>query len=160
MFTSGLSDVRERFLYVAAGIIIFYAFFRLIAEVFQFIHMRMDYLLDWVNWVEITMCVLSILFALVFHTDCLCHQEWQWQAGTIAVFLAWIDLIIFIRKLPLTGIYVVMLLDIFYTFCRLLLLTILLVVAFGLVFYMAFFEPDGGVSTSLISGLPTDCSFR
>ena len=69
-------------------------------------------------------------------------SEWQWQLGAIAVFLGWIDLIIFIRKLPLTGIYVVMFIDIFYTFCRLFFLSFLLVVAFGLAFYMTFNDPD------------------
>ena len=71
---------------------------------------------------------------------------WQWQFGAIAVFLGWLDLIIFIRKLPLTGIYVVMFVDIFYTFCRLFFLSLLLVIAFSLAFYMAFHEPDISVS--------------
>ena len=74
------------------------------------------------------------------------HRPWQWQLGAIAVFLGWVDLIIFFSKLPLTGIYVVMFIDILYTFCRLFILSTLLVVAFGLAFFMAFNEPDRLVS--------------
>lgn len=73
-------------------------------------------------------------------------SSWQWQLGALSLFLGWINLIIFIRKLPLTGIYVVMFVGVFYTFCRLLFLSILLLIAFGLSFYMAFNEPDIEVS--------------
>ncbi len=143
----GLSEFNEIFIYIAAVVVLGYAVFRLASEVFQFTQQRLDYLFDWVNWTEVAMCILSGLFAWVFHTDCLCPTEWQWQAGTVAVFLAWINLIVFIRKLPLTGtgIYVVMFVDIFYTFCRMIFLSALLVIAFGLAFYMALFEPDIGV---------------
>lgn len=78
-------------------------------------------------------------------------RVWQWQLGAIAVFLGWLNLIIFIRKFPLTGIYVVMFVDIFYTFCRLFFLSLLLVIAFGLAFYMAFNEPKFEVSYPLIT---------
>lgn len=40
-----------------------------------------------------------------------------------------------------TGIYVLMFFDIFYTFWKLFILTGLLLIAFGLSFYMAFFQP-------------------
>ena len=71
------------------------------------------------------------------------------------MFLGWLDLIIFIRKLPLTGIYVLMFIDIFYTFCRLFFLSLLLVIAFGLAFYMSFNEPLLSVSNmERHSGLP------
>lgn len=146
-FCTGLSDTSEIFIYIAAVIVFGYAICRILAEAFQFTQERLSYLVDWVNWLEVVMCILSGGFAWIFQTDCLCPKEWQWQIGTIAVFLAWIDLIVIIRKLPLTGtgIYVVMFLDIFYTFCRMIFLSALLVVAFGLTFYMAFFEPDIGV---------------
>ena len=141
-----MSGATEAFLYTAAVIIIIFGIVRLGMEFFQLLQIRLYYILDWVNWIEVTLFVCAIIFGWIFHTDCLCPQEWQWQIGTIAVFLAWIDLIIFIRKLPLTGIYVVMFVDIFYTFCKMIILSLLLVIAFGIAFYMAFFEPSIGVS--------------
>ena len=62
----------------------------------------------------------------VFHVDCLCPLTWQWQIGVVAVFLGWIDLIVFISKFPFTGIYVLMLVKILYTFLRMLILSVLL----------------------------------
>ena len=105
------------------------------------IQLRVAYWLSWVNWLELTLFTFSAVFVWVFHTECLCPMPAQWQIGVVVVFLGWIELIIIIRKLPLTGIYVVMFLDIFYTFCRLIILSTLLVVAFGLAFYMCFYDP-------------------
>ena len=90
------------------------------------------------EWMEIILFICSIVFVWVFHADCLCPLTWQWQIGVVAVFLGWIDLI---SKFPLTGIYVLMFVKILYTFLKMLIVSILLVLAFGLTFYLAFGEP-------------------
>lgn len=139
---SELDGGRGVFLVVAAIVVVVSSGVRILMELFQAFRLRVwKYFLDWVNWVELALFTCSILFVVVFFTDCYCPMRWQWQLGALAVFLGWLDLIIFIRKLPLTGIYVVMFVDIFYTFCRLFFLSLLLVIAFGLAFYMAFYEP-------------------
>ena len=102
----------------------------------------LHYVADWINWMEIALYILSITFVLVFRADCLCPLTWQWQIGVVAVFLGWINLIVFISKFPLTGIYVLMFVKILYTFLKVLILSILLVVAFGLTFYLAFTQPE------------------
>ena len=51
------------------------------------------------NWIEVPMFTCSIIFVSVFGTECLCPALWQWQVGTAAILLAWIDLINLIRKL-------------------------------------------------------------
>lgn len=135
------SGNRRRFIYIAAVIIIIFAVIRILMEAFQMIQLRLFYFFSWVNWVELLLFICSIIFVWIFHSECLCPSAWQWQVGAVAVFLGWIDLIVFIRKLPLLGIYVVMLVDILYTFCRLIVLTILLIIAFGLAFYMCFYDP-------------------
>lgn len=99
----GLSSVNRIFLIVAGSVVIVVALIRLMFEAFQFINLKAYYIFDWVNWIEVILFLCSILFVSVFNTDCLCPTRWQWQLGCIAVFLTWIDLIIFIRKLPLTG---------------------------------------------------------
>jgi len=90
---------------VAACIVIAFAMIRLIAEVFQMFTLGYFYLKDWINIVEVTLFTLSIIFCFVFTEKCLCPTSWQWQVGCIAVFLAWIDFIIFFRKFPLAGEY-------------------------------------------------------
>ena len=102
------ADIRTSttgFIFVAAIIVIVFAVIRLIFEIFQFIQLlpTLDYVKELVNWIEVILFVCAILFAFVFFTQCNCPMEWQWQVGVVAVFLAWIDLIIFLRKIPLTG---------------------------------------------------------
>lgn len=108
-FLEGLSSVKNVFLLAAASIVIIMAVIRLIFEMFQAISLKIYYIFDWVNWIEVTLFICSIIFVSVYRTDCLCPTDWQWQIGSVAVFLTWIDLIIFIRKLPLTGNLVLML---------------------------------------------------
>ena len=143
-----LNPNTMRFLYLSAAIVILFSIIRLCAEAFQLIQLKLRYFFDWVNWIECLLFSLAIIFAWVFNTQCLCPLRWQWQIGAIAVFLAWIDLIIIFRKLPLTGIFVVMFLDIFYTFLKMIILSFLLVIAFSLSFYMAFFVPGAQFEVS------------
>lgn len=144
-------DSQYWFLFIAAVIIVALGLTRLIMEMIQFILRRLNYIKDWINWMENLIFAFSIVFVWVFHTDCYCQYSWQWQIGVMAVFLAWINMIIFISKLPLTGIYVVMFLDIFYTFMRMVLLSLLLVLSFSFAFYMLFYKPDLQVLTPFAS---------
>ena len=160
MFTTSLTPspphhavinfARHRALLTMSVFVILFSLIRLLMEVFQAFQLRLvRYFLSWVNWIELLVFSSSILFVMTFLSDCLCPTIWQWQVGAIAIFLGWVDLIVFIRKLPGTGIYVVMFVDIFYTFWRLFFLSLLLVIAFGLAFYMAFYEPDVGFRVSV-----------
>ena len=130
------------FIYFSAIGVVILSLCRLVLEGIQFITQRSSYILDWVNWMEIVIFVCSIIFVWVFHVDCLCPLTWQWQIGVVAVFLGWVGLIVFISKFPLTGIYVLMFVKILYTFLKMLILSVLLVLAFGLTFYLAFTQPE------------------
>ena len=74
--------------------------------------------------------------------------HWQWQIGVIAIFLGWIVLIVFLQKWPLTGVYVLMFIHIIQSSLKVALLALLLITAFGLAFYLQFFEPTEMVSHS------------
>ena len=138
----GVSTVRQSFIYISAIVVVIVSLCRLVLEGIQCVKQRAHYILDWINWMEIVLYVSSIIFVWVFHVNCLCPFTWQWQIGVVAVFLGWIDLIVFISKFPLTGIYVLMFVKILYTFLKILILAVLLVLAFGLTFYLAFTQPE------------------
>ena len=140
--STGISEARQSFIYLSAVVVIIASLCRLVLEGIQFVTQFSRYLSDWVNWMEIGLYVCSIIFVWGFHIDCLCPLTWQWQIGVVAVFFGWIDLIVFISKFPLTGIYVLIFVKILYTFLKVLILSILLVVAFGLTFYLAFTQPE------------------
>ena len=70
-----LSSSREGFLIVAAIIVIISSLVRITFEIFQMFQLRVwKYFLDWVNWIELSLFTLSILFVFVFFTDCYCPR--------------------------------------------------------------------------------------
>ena len=137
-----MKGFKRSFLHGAAIIVIVFAVIRLFIEAIQFLCKHFRYFLDWENWMELCLFIATIIFVSSgLQSKCLCPESWQWQLGAMALFIAWLDMVLFLKKLPLTGIYVVMFVDIFYTFMRMILLSILFVVSFGLAFYMLFFRP-------------------
>ena len=142
IFIIDTESYERSFLRGSAIIVIVSAVVRLFIETIQFVRKRLRYFLDWENWMELCLFIATIIFVSSgLQSGCLCPESWQWQLGALALFIAWLDMVLFLKKFPLTGIYVVMFVDIFYTFMRMILLSILFVVAFGLAFYMLFFRP-------------------
>ena len=74
---------------------------------------------------------LSYLFSCVFYR---CSEDKQ-TIGALSIFCAWMALVLFIRKFPRLGIYVVMFTSIMYTFTKFFLIFLLFLVAFALAFY-------------------------
>ena len=152
---TGISGSHRNSLFLASAVVILLALFRLVLEFAQLVisikYRNLSYVKDWVNLMEIILSFFSIIFVFVYTNECLCVLDWQWQIGVIAVFLGWINLIVFISKLPLTGIYVLMFIKICFTFVKMLMFTFLLVLAFGLTFYMVLF--DSAANVSLIGNL-------
>ena len=75
---------------------------------------------------------LCILFSRCF--------VWHSSFGATAVSLSWIGLVLFMRKFPKLGIYVVMFTDIFKTFAQFFVVCFLFIVAFGLGFHILLFN--------------------
>lgn len=63
-------------------------------------------------------------------------QNWQWQTGALGIFLAWLNLVLFLRKVPRFGIYVVMFTDVLLTFARFFIVFFLFMLAFAFGFYV------------------------
>ena len=98
-----------------------------------------------VNYIEISMYSLSIHFVNINH-ECSCLSHLQWQAGIIAVFLAWLDLLTYFELWPALGIYIGMLKTIAKRFLSAAILAIVLLLAFSFAFFMAFHNPEFEVS--------------
>ena len=144
--TTELSCTSSSFVYTSAAIVILFALVRLVMEVFQFCYDRKSYISDWTNFPEVLLYTLSIIFAFVFWTPCMCPHKWQWQIGVVAVLLVWIYLIRFCAKFPSTGIYIIMFGKIFITFLNVIILSLLLLTTFAITFHMTFSEEQFQVS--------------
>ena len=97
-----------------------------------------EYWLDLTNMLEWTCYVLSVIFVLDFGpSDNLGVKEpWQWECGAVAVWLAWMVLLLFIQKVPIFGIYILMFVTVIKTFFRFLFVFGLFIAAFSFSFYM------------------------
>ena len=73
---------------------------QILLEFFQLFTNGFWYLKDWTNYLDIVLYFCCILFVSSAANNCACPMKWQWQIGCIAVFLAWINLLIFLRMGP------------------------------------------------------------
>lgn len=145
--------------YFLATFTILFATIRLLWQLFQLFMLMVRYgsrlrNCQWhYNWkeflsraffgiVRFLLFVFAIAFAFVFSSQCPCSTNGQWQVGVLAVFLGWINMITFIKLVPRLGVYVLMFLNVIYSFLKMFILGFLLVMAFGLAFYMLFRNPS------------------
>ena len=126
----------------AAAIIITFSLIRISVELFQIYYRHFRYFLEFENWMELYLYSSSITFVgFGLAANCQCPEPWQWEFGAVTLLIAWLNLVLFLKKFPLTGVYVLMFIHILTTILKILLLPILFVVSFGLTFYMLFFRP-------------------
>ena len=113
-------------LYFTALLVIISAVIRLIVELVQFGKRHYRYFLTVENYIELGAYISSIIFVSHFGHNCWCQINWQWQLGAIGVFLSWINFILFLKRVPLLGIYVLMFSSILWTFLKFALIAFLL----------------------------------
>ena len=123
-----------------AVVIVVIASLQLLIKAFQLFSLRGQYFYHLSHWLEPLPALGSIVFASISDTPCLCIPDWQWQIGILTVFVGWITLLLYFRRLPITGIYVVTFFDIFHNVLKVLGLLAVLLVGFGLSLHMLFFD--------------------
>ena len=130
---------REGFLYFAAILLMLMAVIYLVFEALQLFRRRLQYLLEYDNYVQVALFVCSFIFVVpTINNPCWCTAPWKWQFGAVAVFLGWLNCIILLRNWPVWGRPAAMLLNVYLNFAKLVYLPILLILTFGFPFYMMF----------------------
>ncbi|XP_033741695.1 transient receptor potential cation channel subfamily A member 1 homolog [Pecten maximus] len=139
LVASSTTPVHEQHIFAKIGkyVIIALSAWNLLRELLQIYQAKLQYL-GWENFIEWLTYVFALLLVIDFQE---CQRstgyrfDWQWSLGAIAIFLAWIDLVLFLQKFPRFGIYVVMFKDILNTFIQFFVVFFLFIVAFALGFY-------------------------
>ncbi|CAH3183153.1 unnamed protein product, partial [Porites evermanni] len=135
------NDLKESvpyFLWIEVGriVILALASWHILSELFQMFYQRRQYSI-FENLLEWAVYVLAIIYvADEFDVPLVnrCSEDKQ-TIGALSIFCAWMALVLFIRKFPRLGIYVVMFTSIMYTFTKFFLIFVLFLVAFALAFY-------------------------
>ncbi|XP_048004376.1 transient receptor potential cation channel subfamily A member 1 [Leguminivora glycinivorella] len=85
-------------------------------------------LVSWVLYICSTIMVLPTVVGI--------YTEIQFSAASITVFLSWFELLLLLQRFDTVGIYVVMFLEILQTLLKVLMVFSILIIAFGLAFFI------------------------
>ncbi len=133
---SGLSTTRVNFLYSSAVICVIFSIIYLLLEVIQLLRRRLKYLQEMENYIQVVLCVLTLIFVFPLGQNDWILPSWRWQIGAISIFFGWLNCIILLKNMPYFGVNITMLFSVYYNFLSLIYLPILLVLTFGFPFYM------------------------
>ncbi len=122
--------------------IVFYCFLNYILEIIQLTQDGYEYFQDIENYVQWTLYVTTCIFTLPFLFD----QSWhyQWVAGSISIFTAYLALLFLLGRFDIYGIYVIMFLEIMKTLLHVLSLFSILIFGFALTYCVT--RPFTGVN--------------
>ncbi|CAB3226223.1 unnamed protein product [Arctia plantaginis] len=106
----------------------------LIREAYNVKQQKWHYMVDPSNLVSWILYVSSTL--MVFPTMFGYFNDIQFSAASITVFLSWFELLLLLQRFDQIGIYVVMFLEILQTLIKVLMVFSILIIAFGLAFFI------------------------
>ena len=106
----------------------------------QFINRGWRYFKDLDNYLLLALYTSTVIFIVSFDNDNWVSTPLQWQIGAFAVFFSWLNLIFILKYMPYTAVPINMFLSICARFLKLIYLPILLVLAFGVPYYMVFVD--------------------
>ncbi|XP_057592299.1 transient receptor potential cation channel subfamily A member 1 [Hippopotamus amphibius kiboko] len=108
-----------------------FGYFKEVAQIFQ---QKRNYFLDGNNAVEWIIYTTSIIFVSPLFIRIPAYV--QWQCGAIAIYLYWMNFLLYLQRFENCGIFIVMLEVIMKTLLKSTVVFIFLLVAFGLSFYV------------------------
>ena len=102
---TGLAEGDLNLFRVLAVLIILLCIFFLVPQVIPILifHSRHTMTAVTFAFIRFLSIVLTIIFVFGFANDCWCAPPWQWQIGALAVFLAYILLILQLGGMPYFG---------------------------------------------------------
>ncbi|XP_066924796.1 transient receptor potential cation channel subfamily A member 1-like [Clytia hemisphaerica] len=126
------------------------ACFQIIKECIQCLYLGKKYLKDVVNWFEFILYGSTFSFMLPFimcqvggHENYKFLYDLKWIAGAISILCAWFNFLLYLKRAPFFGIYVLMFIEVLNTLLVVLAVFSILILAFALSFYCLFKLPYG-----------------
>ena len=112
--------------------IVVYCFVNFLLEIIQLTQDGRDYFSDIENYIQWILYITTTIFTFPFLFD----ESWhyQWIAGAISIFTAYLALLFLLARFDIYGIYVIMFLEIMKTLLHVLSLFSILIIGFALTF--------------------------
>ncbi|XP_016959263.2 transient receptor potential cation channel subfamily A member 1 isoform X1 [Drosophila biarmipes] len=119
-----------------AVVIVVYIVLNSMRELIQIYQQKLHYILETVNLISWVLYISALVMVTpAFQPDGAINTI-HYSAASIAVFLSWFRLLLFLQRFDQVGIYVVMFLEILQTLIKVLMVFSILIIAFGLAFYI------------------------
>lgn len=119
---------------MSAVAIISYIIINTIREMIQMYQQKYMYFMDPINLVTWILYSAAIVMVLPIFWGTM--YELQFSCASVTVFLSWFNLLLLLQRFDQVGIYVVMFLEILQTLIKVLMVFSILIIAFGLAFYI------------------------
>lgn len=133
--------VYSTWTYMSAWGIIAYIAISFVRELIQIYQQKYLYFMDpinlvsWLLYISASIMVLPLLFSNKMY-------DLQYSCTALTVFLSWFNLLLLLQRFDQVGIYVVMFLEILQTLLKVLMVFSILIIAFGLSFYILLSKGD------------------
>ncbi|XP_028033887.1 transient receptor potential cation channel subfamily A member 1 [Bombyx mandarina] len=121
-------------MYTSSVVIMVYISVCMMREAYNLKQQKWHYIVDPSNLVSWTLYISATI--TVFPTLYGHYSNYQFSAASITVFLSWFELLLLLQRFDQVGIYVVMFLEILQTLIKVLMVFSILIIAFGLAFYI------------------------
>lgn len=120
---------------VSGNIVLIYILGSSIREIIQLSQQRHHYLLEPINFVSWLLYINAIIMiSPIFTNGNVC--DYLFSSASFTIFLSWFNLLLHLQRFDQIGIYVVMFLEILQTLIKVLILFSILIIAFGLAFFI------------------------
>ncbi|XP_065826122.1 transient receptor potential cation channel subfamily A member 1-like isoform X2 [Oscarella lobularis] len=136
-----LTTIPELSAYAVACqyLVIAFAGANVVKEIIQFFQMKVKYFQDFNNYLELTLYITTLLFVIPMGST---RELYQLEMGAVAIFLAWMNFLLYLQRFEALGIYIVMFVEVVKTLLVVLGVFFVIIVAFGLCFYVLLFPAD------------------
>ncbi|XP_076335183.1 transient receptor potential cation channel A1 [Tachypleus tridentatus] len=128
---------------VNALVVLVFVVLNIIKEFYQMYTQRIKYFLDIINTVEWGLYITSGLLGATNIISGILDYGTEYIVAATAVFLAWFNYLLYLQRFNRVGIYVVMFLEILSTLLRVMLVFSVLIIAFGLSFFILLGKIEG-----------------
>lgn len=118
----------------SAVVIMVYICLNTMHELLQMYQQRWHYMLDPINLVSWLLYICASIMVVPIFSGRI--QQIQYSCASLTVFLSWFNLLLLLQRFDQVGIYVVMFLEILQTLLKVLFVFSILIIAFGLAFYI------------------------
>ncbi|XP_061460813.1 transient receptor potential cation channel subfamily A member 1 [Rhineura floridana] len=122
------------FIKVCMSLVFIMSLFGIVKEIIQLFQQKLKYLLDYSNLLDWTIYTTNIIFVSSLFIQL--PVRLQWECGAIAIFLSWMNFLLYLQRFESYGIYIVMFWEILRTLLRIAVVFFFLMLAFGLSFHV------------------------